>query len=127
MARYFQLVTANKKDLEQVMWLLQNKTFYPETTSSPALPVSYNISFNYKQFFKFISLYQGQPVVKTREDKTDVEFGTLYVPTAEWTTRYGLSVAPTIVALTDDFGDVNGHKGANKSNDDIFLTYNYTN
>ncbi len=123
MARYFKLETANKKDYEQLMWLLQNKTFYPEATSTPSLPGSYSAVYDYRQFFRYIAQYAGMPVVKTREDKSAAQFGVSYVPTAEWTTRYGLSAAPTIVELSDEFEYVNGRPVTTTA--DVFLVYHY--
>lgn len=123
MAKYFKLEAANSQDLEQIMWLLKNKTFFPESTSTPALPGSYDIAFDYRQLFKFISLHNGYPVVKTREDISTVQFGTKMVPTAEWTSRYQLSAAPTITAMPDEFEYINGKPGNTTA--DVFLTYHY--
>lgn len=123
MARYFKLETATAKDFEQLMWLLKNKIFFPEATSTPPLPATYTPGYDYRQFFKHISLHGGMPVVRTREDKTPVQFGTAYVPTAEWTTRYGLSAAPTITAMSDEFEYVNGRPVTTTA--DYFLVYHY--
>ncbi len=122
--RYFRLIPANNVDRDRLIYILKSKTFYPESTSTPALPGAYLLGFDYRQFFIFIGFdHDGHPIVFTRQEWTDVEFGTDCIPTADWTTRYGLSIAPTIEALPEYSEIVNGRNYATSIRS--FLSYDY--
>lgn len=98
--RYFKLVGANVADILQIKTVLLNKTFYPEATSTPALPNVPDQLFDYRQLFVLIGFDKdGYAIVHTRQEYTTVEFAVNVIPTADWTTRYKLSIAPTITAL----------------------------
>jgi hypothetical protein len=101
-SRYFKIIGANANDQALIENLLVTKSFYPEATSTPALPAIYDDTFNYKQF---LLLFEGRldkyPIVYTRESWTAVEFSSEAIPTADWTARYGLSIAPTIEEVSD--------------------------
>jgi hypothetical protein len=124
-AQYFKIQAQNLADYDQLLWLMKNKIFYPESSSTPALPVTPNSSFDYRQFFKFIGIERGDGgmIVKSRQVWTAAQFGTAVVPTADWTGRYKLSVAPVITELSDDYELVAGRKVTTTA--DVFLSYNY--
>lgn len=126
MARYFKIQAANTADYEQLLWVMKNYIFYPETTSVPPLPASPNISFDYRQFFKFLGIERGDGgmIVKTRQDYTAITFGTSAVPTADWTAKFKLSVAPTIIELANTYENV--FERTIKTTADSFLSYNYS-
>lgn len=126
--RYFKIVPANAADAAQLYKLLTSKTFYPEATSVPPLPpVSpFNPLFDYRQFFRLVGFTkEGDAIVFTRSEYTVGQFGTNVIPTADWTARYYMSIAPTIVALPTFSDELNGHN----TNTDIntFLSYDYKN
>jgi len=126
--KYFKIVPANAEDAAQLYKLLTSKTFYPEATSVPPLPplTPFDTLFDYRQFFKVIGFTkEGEAIVFTRSEYTVVEFETNVIPTADWTMRYYMSIAPTIVALPTYSEDVNKHN----TNTDIntFLSYDYKN
>ena len=122
--RYFKILPANKVDGALLVKLLHNKTFYPEATSLPALPGVYSDLFDYRQFFIVLGVdNDGGMIVYTRSEYTDVEFGVNVIPTADWTTRYRLSIAPTIVALPEYSEIVNGVKRTHDIR--AFLSYDY--
>jgi len=124
--KYFRIVPANSDDAARLFTLLENKTFYPEPTSTPALPAVFDYYFDYRQFFivKSNNEKDGSIIIKTRSEYTVGQFGTDVIPTAEWTSRYKLSVAPTIVALPD-YSEIlpSGHSVV--TSQDIFLNYQY--
>jgi len=121
---YFKIIAATTADYNAMMAVLNTKTFYPEPTSTPALPASGTAGFDYRQLFKMIGLDRdGMPIVKTREPYTVAQFNVNVVPTADWTGRYYLVTAPTIVALPDNTEYVNGVKTNYTA--DVFLSYNY--
>jgi hypothetical protein len=123
--KYFKIVPANSADAAQLYWLLKNKTFYPESTSVPALPVAYNALFDYRQFFIVIGFTkEGHAVVYTRSEYTTGEFGTNVIPTADWTARYNMSLAPTIVALPE-MNEVLTDGHSVRTNLNAFLSYDY--
>lgn len=125
MARFFKISAATSADYEALMWILNNKIFFPEATSSPALPASGDAAFDYRQFFKFICLdkLDGMPIVKSRQPWSAAQFGTSAVPTADWTGRYGLANAPTITEMPDDYEEVGGRKIVTTA--DVFISFNY--
>ena len=131
MARYFKLATANNQDKEQLMQILQNKIFFPEATSNPALPAQPEPdfeagndlpNFDYRQFFKFMySDKDGSPVVKTRSEYSVSDQNTYIVPTSAQTTRYRLTAAPTITEF-NHIENMNGQSTLVTA--DVFLQYN---
>jgi len=122
--RYFKILPANKVDAALLIKLVHNKTFYPEATSLPALPGTFSDVFDYRQFFIVLGVdNDGGVIVYTRQEYNDVEFGTNVIPTADWTARYRLSVAPTIVALPEYSEIVNGAKRT--ADIRAFLSYDY--
>ncbi len=125
MARIFKITAATSADYEAMMWIIKNKIFFPEASSSPALPPSGSASFDYRQFFRFVCLdkLDGMPIVKSRQDWTASEFNSQAVPTADWTGRYNLANAPTVSEMPDDYEDVGGRKLVTSA--DAFLSYNY--
>lgn len=127
MSRYFKLIPVNESDRVICEALLKSKTFYPESSSTPALPASPDPSFDYRQFFRYIGIdpISGYFVVRTREDIDEAGFGTDMVPTADWTTRYNMSSDPDVVAY-DEYPDVvNVHK--TRTDIDAFFVYSYPN
>lgn len=124
MAKFFKLTPVTAADYEPLMWILMNKTFYPEPTSTPALPAVYDNSFDYRQLLVYVGKdADGNPIVKTRKDYTTGTFATAVIPTADWTTRYRLASAPTItVSTVDDFDS----RGLNTfAKPIIFQSYQY--
>lgn len=122
--RVFSLTPANAADSAALLWILQNKTFYPEATSTPALPASYDGAFDYRQLFKFIGFRDGIPLVYTRKEYTTVEFGVNVVPTADWAARYKMSAPPTVTAITD-YTDLTANGANTNTGIDTFLSYDY--
>lgn len=122
--RYFKIIPANSSDAARLAALLGNKTFYPESGSTPALPGVLDNTFNYKQFF-IVKGYNtdGSMIVFTRQEYTPVQFGVNVIPTAEWTARYNFSIAPTIEALPTYTEVIDGHSRITQT--DIFLNYQY--
>lgn len=123
--KYFKIVPANSADAAILYAILTNKTFYPEASSVPALPGAYSALFDYRQFFVVVGFTkEGEAIVFTRSEYTVGEFGTNVIPTAEWTARYKLSIAPTIVALpTFSNTALDGHNF--NTNLNAFLSYDY--
>jgi hypothetical protein len=124
--KYFKIVPANSADAAILYALLTSKTFYPEATSVPPLPpLPVNPAFDYRQFFVVVGFTkEGDAIVYTRAEYTVGEFGTNVIPTAEWTARYKLSIAPTIVALpTFSNTALDGHNF--NTNLNAFLSYDY--
>jgi len=101
-SRYFKIIGANANDQALIENLLVTKSFYPEASSTPALPAVYNALFDYRQF---LLLFEGRldkyPIVYTRQSWTSAEFVVQAIPTADWTAKYGLSIAPTIEEVSD--------------------------
>lgn len=101
-SRYFKIIGANANDQALIENLLVTKSFYPEASSTPALPATYSALFDYRQF---LLLFEGRldkyPIVYTRQSWTSAEFVVQAIPTADWTVKYGLSVAPTIEEVSD--------------------------
>ncbi len=122
--RYFKLVGANAADILQIKTVLLNKRFYPEATSTPALPALYDAGFDYRQFFVIIGFDQdGYAIVHTRKEYTTGEFAINVIPTVDWTVRYRLSIAPTIVAMPTYSED---HKLVEHNTSlPVFLSYDY--
>lgn len=103
-SRYFKIIGANANDQYLIEQLLINKNFYPEATSTPALPSTYDNTFDYREFLLlFESRLDKYPIVYTRQSWSAAQFNTNAIPTADWTTRYGLSIAPTIEEVNDAF------------------------
>ncbi len=123
--KYFKIVPANSADAAILYAILTNKTFYPEATSIPALPGVATPGFDYRQFFVVVGFTkEGDAIVFTRSEYTVGQFGTNVIPTAEWTARYKLSIAPTIVALpTFSNTALDGHNF--NTNLNAFLSYDY--
>jgi len=123
MFEYFKISVITVADYDQLIWLFQNKRFYPESVSVPPLPVSPNSSFDYREFLILWGLdSDGMPIVRTRERISLATFNTNYVPTLDWTDRYRLSVAPTITGIARDLDPAN-----RRTTKATFLTYNYPN
>jgi len=125
--RYFKLVPANAADAAQLKVILTNKTFYPEATSDPVLPLIYDDTFDYRQFF-IIETFNadGSVIVYTRQEWTTGEFATDCIPTADWTTRYRLSVAPTVTAMATYFEDtILANNRNSRTSVKSFLSYDY--
>lgn len=102
-SRYFKIKGANAEDDAIIEKLLITKSFYPESTSTPALPAIYSALFNYKQFLiPFDARLDKYPIVYTRQSWTVGQFNIEAIPTADWTVRYGLSIAPTIEEVNDN-------------------------
>lgn len=124
MARYFKITGANAADIAQIAVMMRSKTFYPEATSTPALPASYDPAFDYRQFFIVIGFDKdGYAIVYTRKDYTVNEFNTNVIPTADWTGRYYLSIAPTVAITPYSELDAAGH--SYKTRLDSFLSWDY--
>lgn len=122
--KYFKITAANLADAKQLHWLLTNKTFYPESTSTPPLPGAFDGLFDYRQFFVIVEmLNDGSFVVFTRSEYTAITFGTNVIPTADWTNRYRMSIAPTITELPDYTEFYNGTN--RKASIHSFLNYDY--
>lgn len=122
--RYFRITPTNAADAAQLYWLMNNKTFYPEATSVPPLPASYSDIFDYRQFFVVVGMdNDGSFIVFTRSEYTGVEFGTNVIPTADWTNRYRMSIAPTITELPNYTEYYNGKD--RKHTIHTFLYYDY--
>jgi len=121
-SRYFKIIGANANDQALIENLLVTKSFYPEATSTPALPAVYNALFDYRQF---LLLFEGRldkyPIVYTRQSWTAAEFAIEAIPTADWTVRYGLSIAPTIEEVSDS--NINVYLKRTKLYS--FLSYDY--
>lgn len=120
---YFTLEAANAADDAQLQVVLASKKFYPESTSVPALPISFDNSFDYRQFLIYLGRDKaGKHLVVTRKQYSVLEFNTNVIPTADWTSRYRLSVAPT-VSESDYAEIVNGNNYATSYH--TFLSYDY--
>jgi hypothetical protein len=121
-SRYFKIIGANANDQALIENLLVTKSFYPEATSTPALPALYDALFNYKQF---LLLYEGKldkyPIVYTRQSWTVAQFNVQAIPPADWTVVYGLSIAPTVEEVSDSIISVNLRRTKLYS----FLSYDY--
>ena len=121
-SRYFKIKGANANDQALIENLLVTKSFYPEATSTPALPALYDALFNYKQF---LLLYEGRldkyPIVYTRQSWTVAQFNVQAIPTADWTVVYGLSIAPTVEEVNENNINVNFKRTKLYS----FLSYDY--
>lgn len=126
MARYFKIQAANKADYEQLLWLMKNHIFFPEPTSVPPLPSSPDLLFDYRQFFKFLGVERGDGgmIVKTRSNYTSASFATDVVPTADWTSKFKLTVAPTIIELPETYENVFERKITTTA--DVFISFNYS-
>lgn len=124
MFEYFKLTVATAQDYEQLMWLLKNKRFYPELTSTPPLPAVPNGSFDYRELMILWGLEKmdGMPIVRTRSKYSLANFDVNVVPVADWTTRYKLSAPPTITAIANDLD-----LPATRTTFYGFLNYNYPN
>lgn len=123
MTRYFKLTVDNKQDYDQLMWVLTNLTFFPNATTTPALPVSNTPGFDYRQLFKYFGLDKstGMPIVKTREIIDATTFDNDIVPTGEWVTVYNLTASPTVSEITEDLEYRDGK--SLKTDIDAFLVY----
>lgn len=121
-SRYFKIIGANANDQALIENLLVTKSFYPEATSTPALPAVYNALFDYRQF---LLLFEGRldkyPIVYTRQSWKSAEFVVQAIPTADWTVKYGLSIAPTIEEVSDS--NINVYLKRTKLYS--FLSYDY--
>lgn len=112
---YFKITAASARDFEHLLWLVKYHDFYPQT-----------VDFDYRQFFILVGVDYGSRmlVVKTRTNYTLLDFNTLIIPTALWTSRYGMSVAPTVVGLDTTFVPGLEASGHGTYNDTRFvLTY----
>lgn len=120
-SRYFKITGATMADKEQIVKILTSKTFYPEISSNPPLPATYDDTFDYRQFFM---LYEGRlddaPIVYTRQEWTVAEFNDEAIPTDDWTDRYLLSTAPTVEEVNDPRISIYG-----KAKTYAFLSYDY--
>jgi len=121
-SRYFKIIGANANDQALIENLLVTKSFYPEASSTPALPAVYDALFDYRQF---LLLFEGRldkyPIVYTRQSWSVAQFNVQAIPTADWTAKYGLSVAPTIEEVNDS--NINIHNKRTKLYS--FLSYDY--
>lgn len=91
--RVFKIIPANKEDFERIQYILESRTFYPED-----IPASYDELYDYRQLFVYMGVSKDGTgfLVYTRAETDEANFGIDYIPTADWTDRYGVSVAPTI-------------------------------
>jgi len=125
--KYFKIVPANRADAAQLYAILTGKTFYPEATSVPPLPGAFAGGFDYRQFFILIGFnMDGEAIVFTRAEYTVGQFNTNVIPTAEWTARYYMSVAPTVVALPT-MNELDAHGRNLSTNTKSFLSRDYKN
>lgn len=123
MFEYFKIVAATEADRVQLLWVLQNKRFYPEATSVPPLPLTPLGGFDYREFLILWRIdSDGMPIVRTRSMISLANFSVNIVPTADWTARYRLSVAPTIQSVNLDLDPF-----ATRTSKATFLSYNYPN
>jgi hypothetical protein len=138
MARYFKIAVSNKKDYEQLLYVLKSRIFFPSKDSNPPLPETYDEGFDYRQFFRFEFLDPADkmPVVKTRSEYTVNEFNTLIVKmieeerdefdvvtqeaVSEWIDTYYLSENPVITEF-EHSDVVNGWN--RRTHLDVFLSY----
>lgn len=127
MARYFKILGLTAADKTALQQLLSTKTFYPEPTSATPLPAVGDadpVTFDYRQFFRFIGVEdEGGVIVKTRAEYVVGDFDAVMVPTLEWVNRYRLSGHPTITVATYTGYDSNGRKMDTSL--DVFKMYNY--
>ena len=123
--RYFKIIPANKQDADRLYYILTSRTFYPESTSTPPLPGAYDAGFDYRQFFKVIGFDNtGSALVYTRHQYEAADFDTDIILVADWTTRYGLTIAPTIVE--DETYSETSAIGRNTNTDlNVFLSWDY--
>lgn len=122
--RVFKITPANKEDFKIIERLLKNKKFYPEPTSIPPRPATYSALFDYRQFLIYMGLTADQTgfLVYVREQMDEVTFNTNIIPTLDWTTRYQLSIAPTIELYP--YTDVVRGKRT-QTNQFVFLHWDY--
>lgn len=125
--KYFKIVPANSADAAQLYAILTGKTFYPEASSVPPLPAAFAAGFDYRQFFILIGFNrEGEAIVYTRSEYTVGQFNTNVIPAADWTSRYYMSIAPTVIALpTMNELDASGHSLSIKPMS--FLSWDYKN
>jgi len=120
-SRYFKITGATLADKQQIIKILTSKTFYPEISSNPPLPASYDNSFDYRQFFM---LFEGRlddaPIVYTRQEWSVAQFNIQAIPIADWVSRYLLSESPTIEEVNDTRISI-----YNKAKTYAFLSYDY--
>lgn len=124
MFEYFKLTVATAQDYEQLMWLLTNKRFYPEASSTPALPGVPTPGFDYRELMVLWAedKTDRMPIVRTRNQYSLVNFSINVVPTADWTTRYNLSAPPTITGIAENLD-----RPETRTRNFGFLSYNYPN
>lgn len=123
--RYFKIIPQNKQDAERLKYILTSRIFFPTASSIPPLPVVYDNTFDYRQFFKVLSFYNdGTALIFTRSQYDVITFETNVIPTVDWQTRYGL-IADPIIQAADDYTEIlqNGIKTTTSIN--TFLTWNY--
>ncbi len=124
MYEYFKITAANKDDYDQLLWLFRNKRFFPEFSSTPALPPEPSGTFDYRELVRMVANnFNDLSVnVRTRKRYSLVEFGVNVIPTAEWTGRYKLASTPNIAALNMDFDP-----SQLKTTSNAFQSYVYAN
>lgn len=125
--RVFRIIPANEADREAIRYILTEKTWWPESTSTPPLPATFdpqaNPNFDYRELLHFFAdLGDGTYLVLTRKQYDLGDFGVNVIPTADWTNRYNCSVAPTIEEYNYT-SLVNG--GNTRTNIDAFRSYDY--
>lgn len=131
--KYFYIIPANKEDAKRLAYILKSQTFYPNANSSPALPTfttspPMDLTFDYRVFFNLVGIdIDGKAIVHTREEWTTIEFGTKAVPTADWTSLYGLGNAPTIEGIDEHWFRTNLQGAPTYTNLDVFLSWDYSN
>lgn len=122
--RVFRIIPANDADRQAIRYILTEKTWWPEPTSTPPLPGSFDpqANFDYRELLQFFSeLPDGTFLVLTRKQYELNEFGVNVIPTADWTNRYNCSVAPTI----EEYNYTSLVNGGNTASLDAFRSYDY--
>jgi hypothetical protein len=122
--RYFKITANDVNDAKQLKTILLTKKFYPETTSTPPLPATVTGGFDYRKLFLVIEIQNDGIIVLTRSEYTVAQFNVNVIPTLDWTTRYNLSLAPTITSLPEYTEYRNGKNTTTSIH--AFLNYDYT-